>query len=154
MRTRTTIAICVACLGIEAFSANAALAADRISCLRKLSSADRQFEQAIGDNLRVVSRGSTGRDRFLLTSNRDAADACSKQGERTIYSTLDLPARGQTWVGASFDCTSRAGVKRGDLLIGRFAKSGSPDALEAWVVDRATRRFVRVRGATCHNFDR
>jgi hypothetical protein len=153
MRTRATIAAFVASL-IQAFAGTDTVAADRKSCLLKLNPDDRQFEQVIGDNLRVVSRGSAGRNRFLLTSDKDSADACGKRGERTIYSTLDLPARAGTWVGASFDCTSLAGVKRGDLLVGRFDKSGSPAALEAWRVDRATRQFAPVHGATCHSFDR
>ena len=148
----------MACLALRAGTAEAAKASDQpTACLAKLAPDDRQWEQPVDADLRLISRGTPSQGRFYLTSNRDRPDNCGSHGQRTVYAYLEVPTTKNEWVGVSFDCSSAdRRVHRGDPLIGVFVmrRSTSPvKARRAWTVKPNRRGFAPVDRATCRSFD-
>jgi hypothetical protein len=156
---RLLLAVTVAGLALLARPGEAAESSrPAAACLAKLSPNDRQFEQRVKDDLRLISRVAPQQDKFYLTSELDQPDSCAAQHDRTIYAELAVPSVAkEEWVGVSFDCTSAGGeVRRGDPLIGLFdaRQSSSPArARRAWMVSRGHRSFMPVAGVWCRSLD-
>jgi hypothetical protein len=91
-------------------------------CLQRLSPADRQFEQSLGQGVRLISRGSKSGDRFYLASDKNLRDLCGRKGKRTAFDKVEIPSFRQLWVGVSFDCSSStdASVRKGVAVVGAF----------------------------------
>lgn len=116
-------------------------------CLAKLSHDQRQFEQDLGRDLRLIFRGRNGVDVFYLTSGRDAVDHCGARGSRTIFATIRLdPNSGRSM--ASFDCHDpRHRLKKGDAIVASFDADGK--AARGWLANRSAKTFSPVDNVSC-----